>query len=162
MHQPGSLAHLERAMQMVNLKIEHVRLLVVTHAHADHFGQAAPIVERSGAEVWMHPNLDHARAYVHDPDAALERRTEVALQSGVPEEPLRAYAEARKGRGWGGAAWVAPARAAAAGVTFDTDHGTWTILEPPGHAPSHVSLPQADRRILISGDHLLGRVSLYY
>ena len=32
----------------------------------------------------------------------------------------------------------------------------------PGHAPSHVSLFQPERRLLISGDHLLGRVSLYF
>jgi glyoxylase-like metal-dependent hydrolase (beta-lactamase superfamily II) len=36
------------------------------------------------------------------------------------------------------------------------------VHETPGHAPSHVCLFQADRRLLISGDHLLGRVSLYY
>ena len=32
----------------------------------------------------------------------------------------------------------------------------------PGHAPSHVCLFQPERRLLISGDHLLGRVSLYF
>jgi glyoxylase-like metal-dependent hydrolase (beta-lactamase superfamily II) len=36
------------------------------------------------------------------------------------------------------------------------------VHETPGHAPSHVSLFQAERRLLISGDHLLGRVSLYF
>ena len=34
--------------------------------------------------------------------------------------------------------------------------------ETPGHAPSHVCLFQAERRILISGDHVLGRISLYW
>jgi glyoxylase-like metal-dependent hydrolase (beta-lactamase superfamily II) len=34
--------------------------------------------------------------------------------------------------------------------------------ETPGHAPSHVSLFQPEQRLLISGDHLLGRVSLYF
>jgi glyoxylase-like metal-dependent hydrolase (beta-lactamase superfamily II) len=162
MHEPGSLAHLERAMQMVNLRIEHVRLLVITHAHADHFGQAAPIVERSGCELWMNPNLAHARAYVENPDEALERRIEVARQSGVPAEPLRAYAEARKGTGSGVAAWVDPDRDTVEGVTFSTDHGEWRILETPGHSPSHICIHQPERRVLISGDHLLGRVSLYY
>ena len=32
----------------------------------------------------------------------------------------------------------------------------------PGHAPSHVCLFQPERRLLISGDHLLGRISLYF
>ena len=48
------------------------------------------------------------------------------------------------------------------GVVVDTDLGPWTVHETPGHAPSHVCLHQAERRILISGDHLLGRVSLYF
>jgi glyoxylase-like metal-dependent hydrolase (beta-lactamase superfamily II) len=162
MHEPGSLAHLERAMHMVNLRIEHVRLLVVTHAHADHFGQAASIVERASCEVWMNPNLAHARAYTDDPDAALQRRIEVARQSGVPAEPLRAFAERPKSRGSGVAGWVEPDRDAVAGVTFETDHGRWNVLETPGHAPSHICLHQPERRLLLSGDHLLGRVSLYY
>src|SRR5438045_1045628 len=34
MHEPGSLAQLERALAMVNLRIEHVRLVVCTHAHS--------------------------------------------------------------------------------------------------------------------------------
>ena len=55
-HEPGSMAHLELAMDQVGLKVEHVRLLVCTHAHSDHYGQAAPIMDRSGAELWMHPD----------------------------------------------------------------------------------------------------------
>ena len=99
MHEPGSLAHLERALGMVNLRLEHVRLLVCTHAHSDHYGQAATIVERTGCELWMHPNHEHMTRAAQDPDAALQRRLEVARQSGVPEEPLRAYDEAAQGPG---------------------------------------------------------------
>ena len=47
-------------------------------------------------------------------------------------------------------------------MVVDTDLGRWTVYETPGHAPSHVCLHQPERRLLISGDHLLGRVSLYY
>ena len=36
------------------------------------------------------------------------------------------------------------------------------MYETPGHAPSHVVLHQPERELLLSGDHLLGRVSLYY
>jgi glyoxylase-like metal-dependent hydrolase (beta-lactamase superfamily II) len=97
-----------------------------------------------------------------DPEAAWQRRVEVARQSGVPEEPLRAYAESRKGQGFGVAAIVEPDHDLVEGVTIETDLGPWHVYETPGHAPSHVCLFQPDRRLLISGDHLLGRVSLYY
>jgi glyoxylase-like metal-dependent hydrolase (beta-lactamase superfamily II) len=162
MHQPGSMAQLERALQMVNLRVEHVRLVVCTHAHSDHYGQAATIVERAGCELWLHPNHEHMTRTAADPDAALARRLEVARTSGVPEEPLRAYAERRRGQPYGIAGVVEPQRDLVEGVVVDTDLGGWEVYETPGHAPSHVCLFQRDRRLLISGDHLLGRVSLYY
>ena len=162
MHQPGSMAQLERALGMVNLRVEHVRLVVCTHAHSDHYGQAASVVERAGCELWMHPNHEHMTRTARDPEAALERRLEVARTSGVPEEPLRAYAEQRRGQPYGISGLIEPDRPLVDGVVVETDLGPWTVHETPGHAPSHVCLFQAERRLLISGDHLLGRVSLYY
>ncbi len=162
MHEPGSMGHLERALAQVNLNLDLVRLLVCTHAHSDHYGNAATIVERTGCELWMHPNHDHMLKAARDPEAAFDRRIEVALQSGVPEEPLRRYSEARRGTGFGIAGIIEPNRNLVPGIEVHTDLGTWQVYETPGHAPSHVCLYQEERRILISGDHLLGRVSLYY
>jgi glyoxylase-like metal-dependent hydrolase (beta-lactamase superfamily II) len=161
-HEPGSMAHLERALDMVGLRLEHVRLLVCTHAHSDHYGQAATIIERAGCELWMHPNHEHMTRAATDPDAALERRLEIAAQSGVPLEAVEAYREARKGESYGIAGLVEPARHLLDGVEIETDLGAWRVYETPGHAPSHVCFFQPERRLLISGDHLLGRVSLYY
>jgi glyoxylase-like metal-dependent hydrolase (beta-lactamase superfamily II) len=45
---------------------------------------------------------------------------------------------------------------------IDSDLGAWSVHETPGHAPSHVCMFQPERRLLISGDHLLGRISLYF
>ena len=56
MHQEGSLANLERALDMCDLRLEDCKLVVCTHAHSDHCGQAATIVERAGCELWMHPS----------------------------------------------------------------------------------------------------------
>jgi glyoxylase-like metal-dependent hydrolase (beta-lactamase superfamily II) len=162
MHQPGSLAHLERALAMCNLSLENVRLLVCTHAHSDHYGQAAPIVERAGCELWMHPDHVHMLRWAQDPGAALARRLEVGRQSGVPEEPLRRYAAERGSNESGIAGIIEPDRALVSGVVVDTDLGPWTTYETPGHSPSHVCLFQPDRRLLISGDHLLGRISLHF
>jgi glyoxylase-like metal-dependent hydrolase (beta-lactamase superfamily II) len=162
MHEPGSMAHLERALSQCQLTLEHIRLVVCTHAHSDHYGQAGTIIERLGCELWMHPNHEHMILAAENPEAALARRLEIARQSGVPEEPLTRYAEARRGQGFGISALVEPDRALLPGVTIDSDLGEWTVHETPGHAPSHVCLYQPARRLLISGDHLLGRVSLYY
>lgn len=162
LHEPDSLAQLERALGQCDLRLSDARLLVCTHAHADHYGQAASVVDASGCELWMHPADAHMRAQIDDPEALRARRFEVARQSGVPLEPLREWSQSAGGRGSGIARLVEPDRELVAGVSVDTDLGPWSVVETPGHAPSHVCLHQPDRRLLISGDHLLGRVSLYF
>jgi glyoxylase-like metal-dependent hydrolase (beta-lactamase superfamily II) len=161
-HEPGSMAHLERALDMVNLRLESVRLLVCTHAHSDHYGQAATIVQRTGCELWMHPNHGHMTRAVADPGAWLEQRLEIARQSGVSVETLRRYVEQRRSSDVGIAGIVEPSRDLVDGVVVASDLGEWRAVETPGHAPSHVCLYQPERRLLISGDHLLGRISLFF
>jgi glyoxylase-like metal-dependent hydrolase (beta-lactamase superfamily II) len=129
-HEPGSMAQLELALAMVGHRLEDVRLLVCTHAHPDHYGQAATILERVGCELWMHPNYAHATS----------KGPEAAHFAGFP----------------------APDRELLDGVEVKTDLGAWRAVETPGHAPSHVCLWQPERRLLISGDHLLGRVTLSF
>ncbi len=162
MHQPDSQAHLERALAMCGLRLEQARLVVCTHAHSDHYGQAATVVAVAGCELWMHPNHQHMLYMAEDPEALLARRLEIARQSGVPEEPLRRYAAERGARATGISGVIEPDRDLLDGVTIETDLGLWSVHETPGHAPSHVCLFQPERRVLISGDHLLGRISLYF
>lgn len=160
--EPGSLAHLERALEQVGLRLEHVRLLVCTHAHSDHYGQAGPVIDRAGCELWMHPDHAHMTDGQEDPEARIAQRMEIARSAGVPEEPLERYMAERRKMPSGIARLVLGDRDLVDGVTVETDLGAWEAIETPGHAPSHVCLWQPDRRLLISGDHLLGRVSLYY
>jgi len=153
---------LDLAMAMVGLRVEDVSLLVCTHAHSDHYGQAATIVERAGCELWMHPSYEHIVRLVEDPDGVLEDRLARATLAGVPPERIARARELRLGRPSGVAELVAPDRRLSDGDGVETDHGRWEVIETPGHSPSHVCLWQPERRLLVSGDHLLGRISLYY
>jgi glyoxylase-like metal-dependent hydrolase (beta-lactamase superfamily II) len=160
--EPGALRQLELALDQAGLALDHVRLLVCTHAHSDHYGLAGPIVAAAGCELWMHPNHAHLTRSAADPDRMLERRLEVARQSGVPRSALERYESERRGRGIGVAEVVLPDRDLTEGTEVDSDLGVWRVHETPGHAPSHVILHQPERGLLLSGDHVLGRVSLYY
>lgn len=162
MHEAGSMGHLERALEQVGLRVELVRLIVITHAHIDHWGQAAPIRDRAGCELWMHPRHEHATRPVQEPELALARRLEVGRQSGIPAAALQRFVEHARGMPSGVARIIEPDRDLVPGVELETDLGVWSVVETPGHAPSHVCLFQAERRLLISGDHVLGRPSLYY
>ena len=153
---------LELALAQVGFSLEDVRLVVCTHAHSDHYGLAGPIMDAAGCELWMHPAWGHVKAAVDDPDATLDRRIEVARQSGVPEAALGQYERARRGAPTGFARIVPPDRDLLPGVTIGTDLGAWDVHETPGHAPSHVVLHEPASGLLISGDHVLGRVSPFF
>jgi glyoxylase-like metal-dependent hydrolase (beta-lactamase superfamily II) len=162
MSYPGSLGHLQRALEEVGLRLEHVRLVVLTHVHPDHCGMAMPVAERAGCEVWAHPDRAHLLAAADDPDQAIASRVEIARQSGVPAEPLERWAKERREGGMGVAGPLRIDRELVEGMVVETDLGPLTVIETPGHAPSHVCLHQPEQRLLISGDHVLGRIAHYY
>ena len=133
-------------------ELEHVRLLVCTHAHSDHYGQAAPIVERAGCELWMHPNHEHMTRAARGPrrgagaaprGRAPERRARGAAARATPR---RARARARASpRSSSPTATLVP------GVEIDTDLGTWHVHETPGpralaRLPLPARAPAADLR----------------
>ncbi len=131
---PGSLAHLERAMDQVNLRLEHVRLLVITHAHVDHYGQAATIVERAGLRA-----VDAPEPRARD---ARGRGPRGGARSGASRSPARpACPPSRSRRGRAGAARAAtrhrrPGRRPTApllpGVEVRTDLGAWLVRRDAG------------------------------
>jgi glyoxylase-like metal-dependent hydrolase (beta-lactamase superfamily II) len=158
----GALAGLEAALAQAGFKLSDVKLVACTHSHADHYGLAAPITAASGAELWVHPAWSHVRRMVEDPDGSLDARIEMARQSGVPAAAIEMYRERSANSGPTVDGIVAPDRELVPGVEVETDLGNWQVYETPGHAPSHVVFHQPDRKLMISGDHLLGRVSVFF
>jgi glyoxylase-like metal-dependent hydrolase (beta-lactamase superfamily II) len=159
----GRLRQLDFALAQAGFGVEDIGLLVCTHSHIDHYGLAASITEAAGCELWMHPAWEHVRLLADDPAAALEHRIEVARQSGVPVAALERYRESRSsGDEIGIDAIREPDRELVPGVEVETDLGAWQVYETPGHAPSHVVLHQPERKLMISGDHLLGRTVLFF
>ena len=119
------MGHLERALAQVSLRLEHVRLLVCTHAHSDHYGQAATIVERAGCELWMHPNYEHMTRARRGPRGGAGP----ADRGRPPERRPRASRCARYARRAAARAGIAgiiePDRELVPGVEVQTDLGTW-------------------------------------
>ena len=150
-------------MDQVNLRLEHVRLLACTHAHSDHWGQAAPIRERAGCEFWMHP--DHAHAGHGGDDRERGARLAGWRSRARAACPRRRSSSSPSAPRTSPPAWPStssPTARSCPGVEIETDLGVWTVHHTPGHAPSHVCLYQPEHRLLISGDHVLGRISLFF
>jgi glyoxylase-like metal-dependent hydrolase (beta-lactamase superfamily II) len=160
---PGRLRMLDIALAQSGFGVADIELVVCTHAHSDHCGLAASICEQNGCELWMHPKWEHIRLLADDPHAALEARLEAGRMSGVPTRALDRYRERATANAEDLIDGIrVPDRELVPGVEVETDIGTWQVVETPGHAPSHVCLHQPERRLLLSGDHLLGRTVLYF
>jgi len=138
--------------------VTDVRAVLITHWHSDHHGLAGRVRAASGAWVGMHPL-----------DAEMVKRR-LDLQAVL--DVSRAWIRARGGTAEDAAEIVGTiddVRPMAALVDPDRmiDHGdrplenrrglraVWT----PGHTPGHLCFFDEDNDVLLSGDHILPRIS---
>jgi glyoxylase-like metal-dependent hydrolase (beta-lactamase superfamily II) len=154
-----ALDELELALRAHGRRIEDLQRIVVTHQHLDHMGLLGILARRSGAEVVA---LDRLAPVLEEFGAYAERDDELAealmLRHGIPRDVVTALrAVSRSFRGWGGSAPVD--RRLADGEELAFAGRTLQALHRPGHSPSDTLFWDAERRVLIGGDHLIGHIS---
>jgi len=154
-----ALDELEQALRAHGRRIEDLQRIVVTHQHLDHMGLLGILARRSGAEVvaldLLAPVLEEFGAYAERDDELAEA---LMLRHGIPRDVVTALrAVSRSFRGWGGSAPVD--RRLADGEELAFAGRTLQALHRPGHSPSDTLFWDAERRVLIGGDHLIGHIS---
>jgi len=135
--------------------------IVVTHYHPDHAGNAAWLCERFDAPLWMtrgefltvHAVLHGVASFSAAASSELFRAN--GLQSEAADSLLARGDLYRK---------LVPAfpgahRRLMAGTTVRLGGDEWRVMVGYGHAPEHASLYCERRRVLVSGDMLLPRIS---
>jgi glyoxylase-like metal-dependent hydrolase (beta-lactamase superfamily II) len=125
----------------------------------DHFGLAAILARRSGAEVAA---LDALAPYL----ASYSRQTDVddvfaeqtMLRHGIPPEIVTALRAVSAGfRAWGAAVEVT--RPLADGSTLALRDRELRVLHRPGHSPSDTVFLDEPRCMLLAADHLIAHIS---
>jgi glyoxylase-like metal-dependent hydrolase (beta-lactamase superfamily II) len=154
-----ALDALERALAEHGRRIEDLERIVITHQHLDHLGLVGILADRSGAEVCA---LDLLAPVLEEFGAHAERDDELAealmLRNGIPRDVVTALRSvSRSFRGWGGSAPVD--RALADGDELPFAGRTLQVLHRPGHSPSDTLFWDAERAVLLGGDHLIAHIS---
>jgi glyoxylase-like metal-dependent hydrolase (beta-lactamase superfamily II) len=154
-----ALDELEQALREHGRRIEDLERIVITHQHLDHLGLVGILARRSGAEVCT---LDLLAPVMEEFGAHAERDDELAealmLRHGIPRDVVTALRSvSRSYRAWGGSAPVD--RPLADGAELAFAGRTLQVLHRPGHSPSDTLFWDAERALLIGGDHLLGHIS---
>jgi glyoxylase-like metal-dependent hydrolase (beta-lactamase superfamily II) len=154
-----ALDELEQALAARGHAIEDLELLVVTHQHIDHFGLAAILARRSGAQVVALAGLDRRLGSFRE-EAELDDRFagRIMLRHGVPSDVVTALrAVSASFRAWG--CTVEVTRALRDGEELKLRDRTLRALHRPGHSPSDTVFWDERRGLLIAGDHLIGHIS---
>ncbi len=154
-----SLVELEQGLATHGRKVEDLERIVLTHQHIDHIGLAQILADRSGAEIValdaLAPWLARYREAMDDDDAFSER---VMHEHGVPGDISSALrAVTSQFRAWG--ATVTVSHPVAGDGILEFADRTWNVLHRPGHSPSDTVFHDAERRMLIGGDHLIKHIS---
>ncbi len=154
-----SLDVLEAALAEHGRTVEDLERIVVTHQHMDHVGLLAILARRSGAEVCTLDLLaPWLASYSEEMEADDQFAEGVMARHGIPEEVRYALrAVSRLARGWGAGATVD--RALPDGGALEFAGRTLQVLHRPGHSPSDTLFHDAERGVLLGGDHLIGHIS---
>ncbi|HEV3046582.1 MAG TPA: MBL fold metallo-hydrolase [Solirubrobacteraceae bacterium] len=154
-----ALDELEQALAAHGRRVEDIELLVITHQHIDHFGLAAILARRSGAEVAA---LDRVAPFLagYGQQAELDDlfAERLMLRHGIPPEVVTVLRAVSAGfRAWGQAVEVT--RPLADGEELELRERTLRVLHRPGHSPSDTVFWDERRSILLAADHLIAHIS---
>lgn len=147
-------AALDAGVAAAGHRLEDIRRIILTHGHSDHFGNAAWVRARSGAEILAHP-ADRPKfageRWVNEP---LRRHF---LAAGLPESFLETFRERIRGLRHLFDA-VPEFQPLQDGDTVPLDGDGLRVLYCPGHSIGHICLYHEDG-VLVAGDLLLEEIS---
>jgi glyoxylase-like metal-dependent hydrolase (beta-lactamase superfamily II) len=125
----------------------------ITHLHADHFALVSTLAS------------DNATIYFNRPDAdrltrgpAWDEMIEYAGVNGFPERELMAALHNHPGYKYG-STFDVPLKILKEGDTIAIGEYRFRCVETPGHTMGHMCLYEPIKRILVSGDHILGDIT---
>lgn len=148
------LAGVERA----GLSLANVTGIVVTHFHPDHLGMVRELAEMTGAWVGMHPaEGDYLRDGPSLEQALRDDQLWLA-RAGVPEDQ-RADLAMKGGRLAHFLDPILPDLLLPDGASIPLDGRDLRVIWTPGHTGGHLCIVDVDSEVILTGDHVLPRIS---
>ncbi len=154
---PDSWQALTSGLAHCEIPLEAVTGIVVTHVHPDHHGQSGKVAERTGAWVGMHPAEDAFLA-VRGAEAMRNGIEWYLRWCGAPASHLDELVTSRQHTAQVGP-MVRADRLIEHGDTVDAPGLRLRAVWTPGHTPGHLCFYDENRDVLLTGDHILPRIT---
>lgn len=152
-------AALQHGLARAGGSVSDVQAVIVTHIHPDHYGLAGRVREESGAWVGLHPaDAELLEDRYVDTDGLVSRMNHLLLESGVPDSQLPDLAQASMQVRFF-VSMTKPDRLLEDGEKISLPGWDLETIWTPGHSPGHICLYNDRHQILLSGDHVLPRIT---
>ena len=143
---------MHKAIKALDIDLNRTDFLI-THFHADHFGLLHRLVTASSKLYFNRPESEILESWEGWEPTLLS-----AKNNGFPEHQLRAALESHPGFKHG-SDWTPEIQ-----IMHDNDEitvGDYTLrcITTPGHTVGHICLYEAQHKIFIAGDHILGDIT---
>ncbi|MEM1658248.1 MAG: MBL fold metallo-hydrolase [Candidatus Jordarchaeales archaeon] len=146
-----SIEKIVRGIESVGIKIDDVEYIITTHEHVEHFGGNKDLKDISGAKVFAHEVAADSIEGFHNAVLELGKIID-SMEIPAPEKErlkiimrfnlmIKVTKVDRRLRD---------------GDRIDLGSRELRVIHTPGHALGHICLYDEERRILFTGDHVLG------
>ena len=154
-----SFAALKKGLAEIGADFKDISQILVTHVHPDHYGMAGRIKKLSGATIAMH----HIEKEFIEPryvsmEELLHQTDRMLVANGVPQDEMVSLRDATVGL----EQYIVPTppdKTLHDGETITTGMFTFRVVWTPGHSSGHICLYEPERKVLLSGDHILPKIT---
>jgi glyoxylase-like metal-dependent hydrolase (beta-lactamase superfamily II) len=123
--------------------------IFITHLHADHFGLVTKLATDTSQVYFSRPEKELIESW-----EGLGAMIAYAGQNGFPEEELQAALDKHPGAKYG-SEWIPEMKLLEDGDGICVGNYNFRCVATPGHTMGHICLYEADKKILVAGDHIL-------
>jgi glyoxylase-like metal-dependent hydrolase (beta-lactamase superfamily II) len=155
---PDSWTALTTGLAAAQIPMSAITAVVITHVHPDHHGLSGAVREQSGAWIAMHEREDAWLAGLAEPSDIRAGMLSYMRLSGAPPEHL-AELSARQPAGGPGRGMARADRTLTHGDLIDVPGLEMRAIWTPGHSPGHLCFHLESRGLLLTGDHVLPRIT---